>query len=215
MAETKQGLNGKARRGKRISLQDLATAKRLDVEFLKRLGLEYLPGGGVAMPYYDETGGPIAVKRRTALRAKDGSYWPKETPLAAYGQWKLDEANRAGFCIIPEGESDCWALWSRWASVRPRNQSRTEVRTDSSRSSSGRNRPLIERLISDVLKLNNSPIAVLCSHYRPRHPGRAVQVPGPLHGLEQVPGAGRRAVLRGGRLAGRGGCAGVSWRGDR
>src|SRR5262249_19588816 len=40
-----------------------------------------------------------------------GSYWPKGKPLAAYGQWRLDRATKAGFVILVEGESDCWALW--------------------------------------------------------------------------------------------------------
>ncbi len=71
-----------------------------------------LPGGrGVGIPYHDATGAEIAVKRRTALKATEGSYWPKGQPLAAYGSWRIDRANRAGFLILVEGESDCWALW--------------------------------------------------------------------------------------------------------
>ncbi len=101
--------------GKRICLKDLAKAKHLPADFLRDLGLTDLPEGGVAIPYYDETDQEIIVKRRSACSAGEGYKppygWPKGRPLAAYGQWKLDEANRAGFCIIVEGESDCWALW--------------------------------------------------------------------------------------------------------
>src|SRR5262249_38271776 len=45
------------------------------------------------------------------MTAKDGSYWPKGQRLAAYGEDRLEESVRAGYQIIVEGESDCWALW--------------------------------------------------------------------------------------------------------
>jgi putative DNA primase/helicase len=89
----------------------LAEAKRLPVAFLRELGLHDLPRGGVGIPYYDPSGEEIAVKKRAALKARDGSYWSKGKPLAAYGQWRLDAAAKTGFLIIAEGESDCWALW--------------------------------------------------------------------------------------------------------
>src|SRR4051794_6462161 len=97
--------------GRPVTLARLAEAKRLPVEFLHRLGVKDLPGGGVGIPYLDETGEEIAVKRRTALKAKDGSFWPKGQPLAAYGLWKLGEAASAGVLNLPEGETNCWALW--------------------------------------------------------------------------------------------------------
>ncbi len=89
----------------------LADAKCLSSDFLRELGLHDLAEGAVGIPYYDPAGENIAVKRRSALKATDGSYWPKGTPLAAYGQWRLAEAAKAGFQIVVEGESDCWALW--------------------------------------------------------------------------------------------------------
>jgi hypothetical protein len=93
------------------TLQTLAEAKRFPVEFLRELGLHDLPQGGVGIPYYGADGEEIAIKRRTALTAKEGSYWRKGIPLAAYGQWRLDVAAKAGFLMLVEGESDCWALW--------------------------------------------------------------------------------------------------------
>jgi hypothetical protein len=98
------------RNGRGLTLAVLADAKRLPIEFLSGLGLTDLSDGGVGIPYFDRTGIEIAVKRRTALKAKDGSYWPKGRSLAAYGQWKLDEAEKVGFIILVEGESDFWAL---------------------------------------------------------------------------------------------------------
>jgi hypothetical protein len=94
-----------------LTLAALAQAKRLPAAFLRELGLSDHLQGGVGIPYRGPTGEDIAVKRRTALKATEGSYWPKGTPLAAYGSWRIDRANRAGFLILVEGESDCWALW--------------------------------------------------------------------------------------------------------
>jgi hypothetical protein len=97
--------------GSTLTLAALAKAKHLPAEFLRQLGLHDLAQGVVGIPYYGPTGEDIAIKRRTALKAKDGSYWPRGTPLTSYGQWRLDAANKAGFLIVVEGESDCWALW--------------------------------------------------------------------------------------------------------
>src|SRR5262245_41715974 len=59
-----------------LTLAALAAAKCLPLAFLQGLGLHDLPGGGVAIPYLDETGEKIAVKRRLALSAREGSRWP-------------------------------------------------------------------------------------------------------------------------------------------
>ena len=100
-----------ARNHQALTLSALADAKRLPLDFLRKLGLRDLPGGGIGIPYYGLTGEETAIKRRTALKAKDGSFWPKGRPLAAYGQERLDAAAKAGILFLVEGESDCWALW--------------------------------------------------------------------------------------------------------
>ncbi len=98
--------------GSAVSVAALATAKRLPVDFLRGdVGLADLPGGAVRIPYFDPAGEETVAKRRTALKAKDGSRWPKGTPLRLYGEWKLELANREGFALLVEGESDCWAAW--------------------------------------------------------------------------------------------------------
>src|SRR5262249_50260953 len=94
----------------KVTVAALAHAKRLPVDHLERLGLQDTPRG-VAIPYYATDGAEIAVKERTALAAKGGSYWQKGVELAAYGSWKIGEANKAGVLFIVEGESDCWTLW--------------------------------------------------------------------------------------------------------
>ncbi len=97
--------------GRKLTLAALADAKRLPLSFLRELGLTDLPDGGVGIPYYGDTSEEIAVKRRTALKAKDGSWWPKGISLAVYGLWRLDRAYKAARVVLVEGESDCWALW--------------------------------------------------------------------------------------------------------
>jgi hypothetical protein len=95
----------------RATVAALASAKRLPADFLTGLGLSDLPKGGVGIAYYDATGAEVAIKQRTALKAAEGSYWPKGKPLMAYGCWRIDRANKTGFLILVEGESDCWAVW--------------------------------------------------------------------------------------------------------
>jgi hypothetical protein len=97
--------------GRAVTVAELANVKLLPADFISTLGLIDLPDGGVGISYFDRSGKELAVKRRTALRATEGSYWPKGQPLSAYGLWRLDEAVKAGFLILVEGESDCWALW--------------------------------------------------------------------------------------------------------
>jgi hypothetical protein len=96
--------------GRRLTVTALADAKRLPADFLRGLGLAD-DRGAVAIPYYDPAGNEYAVKRRTALVAKEGSFWPAGVSLVAYGQERLYGAAKAGFLILVEGESDCWALW--------------------------------------------------------------------------------------------------------
>ncbi|HKB38710.1 MAG TPA: DUF3987 domain-containing protein, partial [Gemmataceae bacterium] len=87
-------------------------AKCLPAGFLlTQVGLYDLPTGGVAIPYKDASGRTVKVKQRTRLQAKDGSYWPKGRRLLAYGEERLEEATKAGYLTLVEGESDCWALW--------------------------------------------------------------------------------------------------------
>jgi hypothetical protein len=91
----------------KVTLAELARAKHLPAKWLvQTLGWHDLPGGGVGIPYRDELGHPLHVKRRTALEARRGSYWPKGTPLMPYGLESLAEARQAGYLILVEGETD-------------------------------------------------------------------------------------------------------------
>jgi hypothetical protein len=95
-----------------ITVEELAQHKSLPAEFLARLGLENC-GRGVLIPYHLADGSLAPRKRvRSALSAKDGSYWMRaKGPIVPYGLDRLADARRQGFLIILEGESDCWTLW--------------------------------------------------------------------------------------------------------
>ncbi len=109
-AEPKPGPSSAQGRRRGITLAQLAYDKHLSIEFLQGLGLHDLPDGGVAIPYYDTAGQTKVTKRRTAVTAKNGSFWPANTPLMPYGREDLEAARTAGYLIIPEGESDRWTL---------------------------------------------------------------------------------------------------------
>lgn len=93
-----------------MTLTELAADKGLPLDFLRALGLLDLPDG-VGIPYKDVLGKNVATKLRKALRAKDGSFWPRGMRLMPYGLDRLKEARQYGLLIIVEGESDCWTLW--------------------------------------------------------------------------------------------------------
>jgi hypothetical protein len=97
--------------GQPLTVAALAQAKRLPADHLRAVGLYDLHQGGVGIPYYSIEGEEIAVKRRTALKAGEGSYWPQGQPLAAYGSNRLDLARKHGWVVLVEGETDCLALW--------------------------------------------------------------------------------------------------------
>lgn len=94
-----------------VTVASLAAAKRLPKELLRELGVADDPkGNGVLINYFDYEGNSDLEKRRTALRAGKGSYWPKGKPLMPYGRERLDFARDRGLLIIVEGESDRWTL---------------------------------------------------------------------------------------------------------
>jgi hypothetical protein len=100
----------KRRLGLVVSLVDLARHKCLPLEFLEEEGIHNLPFGGIGIPYHD-AGDKITVKERFALRAGDGSRWPKGRRLIAYGEHHLVMAASAGYQVLVEGETDALTLW--------------------------------------------------------------------------------------------------------
>ncbi len=95
-----------------ISLLGLAQAKLIPWKLLCNLGIVEEPRG-IRIPYYTPDGTPAPRYRiRTALTAKEGSWWNKGAgDIIPYGLERLEEARQAGFLVLVEGESDCWTLW--------------------------------------------------------------------------------------------------------
>src|SRR5947209_8017371 len=87
-----------------VTVKNLAADKELPARLLTNFGLHDLASGGVGIPYFDGSGAEIAIKRRVAFKAKDGSFWPKGQRLHTYGDNRLDLAQRRTFLILVEGE---------------------------------------------------------------------------------------------------------------
>ncbi len=96
-----------------LTLLDLAVDKQLPWQFLFNLGVMEHEAGGVQIPYHLADGRPAQRSRiRTALVAKEGSRWSTgEGKLVPYGLERLEDARKAGYLVLVEGESDCWTLW--------------------------------------------------------------------------------------------------------
>lgn len=95
----------------RVTLAWLAQAKRLGVESLECLGVYDLPGGGVGIPYHGEAGELLFVRTRGVPGSRQRFGQPAGVRLQPYGLHRLGQARRAGYLLLPEGESDCWAAW--------------------------------------------------------------------------------------------------------
>ncbi len=96
-----------------LSLLDLAQDKCLPWQFLFNLGVMDNDRGSIEIAYH-LTDGTLAPRHRlrTALVAKDGSYWSKGNgEIVPYGLERLAEARTASYLVLVEGESDCWTLW--------------------------------------------------------------------------------------------------------
>jgi len=96
-----------------ITLLDLALEKQLPWKFLFHLGVMEHPSGGLCIPYHLADGILAPRSRiRTALIAREGSRWSKgKGQLVPYGLERLNDARKAGYLVLVEGESDCWTLW--------------------------------------------------------------------------------------------------------
>jgi AAA domain len=96
-----------------LTLVDLASDKLLHWKYLLHLGVTEQRTGCLQIPYHLPDGTPAPRHRlRTALVAKEGSHWSKGSgEIVPYGLERLEEARKAGYLVLVEGESDCWTLW--------------------------------------------------------------------------------------------------------
>lgn len=96
-----------------LTLLDLSLEKQLPWKYLFNLGVMDHASGGVQIPYHLADGQEAPRYRiRTALVAKEGSRWNSgEGNIVPYGLERLEDARKAGYLVLVEGESDCWTLW--------------------------------------------------------------------------------------------------------
>lgn len=99
------------------TLEAYTEAKRLPVEFLRRLGIREAPyQGGVALriPYLDESGEEAAIRFRLRLESEDKDAprfkWRSGCKAVLYGLQRLANAKALRAVVLVEGESDTQTL---------------------------------------------------------------------------------------------------------
>ncbi len=102
----------------RCTLEEYAEAKRLPVDFLKKLGLrdaKYQGSEALRIPYYSPDGSETAVRFRLALKKSDEGdlrfKWRTGSKTSLYGLERLEGDRKAGYVVLVEGESDAHTLW--------------------------------------------------------------------------------------------------------
>ena len=93
-----------------FTIADYAEAKKLDREKLAEYGLKSAPKG-VTIPYMDEKGNLVATRYRHSLKGAIRFSWVKGSKVMPYGLWRLQAAQKKGYIVLVEGESDCHTLW--------------------------------------------------------------------------------------------------------
>lgn len=96
-----------------LTLEELAGAKSLPVEFLRSLGVREGVNGTertrcVETPYLDEHGDAGPVRKRLSLNGNPRFIWRRGDKPTAYGLWRLASSLQT---VLVEGESDSWTLW--------------------------------------------------------------------------------------------------------
>lgn len=93
----------------KLTIEEYAAAKGLEVSFLRSLGLE--DGKlGIKIPYLDSSGIERATRLRLALRGEVRFRWAKGAKPFPYGIWRLPSGGED--ILLVEGESDCHTAWS-------------------------------------------------------------------------------------------------------
>lgn len=94
---------------KTYTLEDYASEKKLDKEFLEKLGLKNKKYN-ISIPYYDEAEKIIATRYRNSPLNKPRFYWEEGSKTNLYGLWKLKDY-KGDYIVLVEGESDTQTLW--------------------------------------------------------------------------------------------------------
>ena len=97
-----------------VTVLQLAEAKHLDPDFLCSLGVvdaKYHRQPAVRIEYRGVTATVTGTRYRVALKG-DRFRWRQGDKVQLYGLWRLEELRKAGWVLLVEGESDCWAGWA-------------------------------------------------------------------------------------------------------
>jgi len=97
-----------------LTLEALAQAKKLPVDFLMSLGIQtdlWTGKARVRIPYMDDHGTIQSIRYRLALDGDMRFAWRKDDHVLLYGLPRLRAAVALGWVLIVEGESDCWTAW--------------------------------------------------------------------------------------------------------
>jgi hypothetical protein len=106
--------SGDARSEHGCTLEEYSQEKKLPEDFLGSVGLRnvtYLDKPAVRIPYPDEAGQEVAVRFRVSLDSAEKFRWRSGDKPTPYGLRLLEEARKADFVVLTEGESDCHTLW--------------------------------------------------------------------------------------------------------
>src|SRR5215213_3962093 len=91
------------------TLKEYSEEKKLPIDFLRGLGLKevtYLDKPAVRIPYADEKGQEVAVRFRVSMDGAEKFRWRSGNKPFPYGLRLLEEARKADFVVLVEGESD-------------------------------------------------------------------------------------------------------------
>ncbi len=98
-----------------LTVEGYAEAKKLPLNFLKKLGLKNASWRGtlvVVIPYGDASGEEACVRIRVSMDVNDKRrfVWETGSKPCLYGLWRLKK-KKSGYVCLVEGESDCQTLW--------------------------------------------------------------------------------------------------------
>lgn len=99
-----------------MTVERMSKLKHLPLEFLLKLGLRNESGKSlgqyIAIKYRDAEGNALDLGRKRLYdKASDGMFWKRGCTPTVYGLWYLKRVRELGWCVLVEGESDCWTLW--------------------------------------------------------------------------------------------------------
>jgi hypothetical protein len=94
----------------RVTVEDLARMKALDVAFLRSCGVKDVDEG-VLIEYRTPDGRRARSRLRTSLRGADGSHWQVSGTLPSCAYWRPPVDIDRSEVLVVEGESDCWTAW--------------------------------------------------------------------------------------------------------